>query len=77
MTQYAVTDAPTASAFALVPAPTATAQPQPAAPAAAANGQRHRPELLVYGGLTLAVISFGLLLLSVYARRRTEDPLLR
>lgn len=32
--------------------------------------------LLVYGGVTLAVISFGVLLLAWFARRR-EDPLLR
>jgi hypothetical protein len=28
-------------------------------------------------GLTLAIVAFGLLLLSLYARRRNEDPLLR
>ena len=33
--------------------------------------------LLVYAGLTLAIVAFGLLLLSLYARRRNEDPLLR
>ena len=33
--------------------------------------------LLVYAGLTLAIVAFGLLLLSIYARRRNEDPLLR
>jgi len=33
--------------------------------------------LIVYAGLTLAIVAFGLLLLSLYARRRNEDPLLR
>jgi hypothetical protein len=33
--------------------------------------------LLIYGGTTLAMLSFGLLLLAWFARRRLEDPLLR
>jgi hypothetical protein len=33
--------------------------------------------LLIYGGVTLAMLSFGLLLLAWFARRRLEDPLLR
>lgn len=61
---------------AVVPVPTATPQPESATPGALANGT-DAATLLVYGGVTLAVLAFGLLLLSVYARRRTEDPLLR
>jgi len=33
--------------------------------------------LLIYGGVTLAMLSFGVLLLAWFARRRLEDPLLR
>jgi hypothetical protein len=82
-TEYAMTDAPTAipapsaTAAALVPAATATAAPPAAGPGEAADGADTARLLMVYGGVTLAVIAFGILLLSLYARRRTEDPLLR
>lgn len=33
--------------------------------------------LLIYGGVTLAVLAFAVLLLAIYARRHNEDPLLR
>jgi hypothetical protein len=33
--------------------------------------------LLVYGGITIALISFGVLLLAIIARRRAGDPLIR
>lgn len=33
--------------------------------------------LLIYGGVTLALLSFGLLLLAIIARRREGDPLIR
>jgi hypothetical protein len=76
---YAITAAPTATATAaaLLPVATATAQPAAAVPAAAADGGDTARLLMVYGGVTIAVIAFGILLLSLYARRRTEDPLLR
>jgi hypothetical protein len=82
-TEYAMTDGPTATpapsatAAALVPGPTATATPPAAVPGAATGGGDTARLLMVYGGVTLAVIAFGILLLSLYARRRTEDPLLR
>jgi hypothetical protein len=33
--------------------------------------------LLIYGGITLALLSFGVLLLAIIARRREGDPLIR
>jgi hypothetical protein len=68
---------------ALEPAPTATeglingGGPAPATPNAEDTGTDTGRLLLVYAGLTLAIVAFGLLLLSLYARRRNEDPLLR
>jgi hypothetical protein len=86
----AVTDT---SATALAPAPTsthtsgvplATAQPTEFAPAPPPAPEPPDTDssdatrlLLIYGGVSLATIAFALLLLSLYARRRTEDPLLR
>jgi hypothetical protein len=83
-----LTMSPTAPAsathtVALEPAPTATeglingGGPAPAAPNTADTGTDTGRLLLVYAGLTLAIVAFGLLLLSIYARRRNEDPLLR
>ena len=77
--------APTASVAAtatlaamLVPTPTAkVAPPGAGSPETTAVASDDRQQLIVYGGLTLAIVAFGLLLLSLYARRRNEDPLLR
>jgi hypothetical protein len=33
--------------------------------------------LLIYGGITIALVSFGVLLLAIIARRREGDPLIR
>jgi hypothetical protein len=74
-----VSAAPTATASlaAFVPVPTTAPTPETTAPSAAPVSQDTTQVLLVYGGLTLAIVAFGLLLLSIYARRRNEDPLLR
>jgi hypothetical protein len=48
----------------------------PSAPASDSSVDTTRL-LLIYGGVTLAMLSFGLLLLAWFARRRLEDPLLR
>ena len=83
-----LTMSPTARATAtfgaaLVPSPTATEGlingngPAPTSPNVADTGADIGRLLLVYAGLTLAIVAFGLLLLSIYARRRNEDPLLR
>jgi len=85
---YLVSMSPAATATAthaaaLEPAPTATEAlingggPAPATPDAEDTGADTGRLLLVYAGLTLAIVAFGLLLLSIYARRRNEDPLLR
>ncbi len=65
------------------PAYTASAQPlppinesPPSAPASDTSIDTTRL-LLIYAGVTLAMLSFGLLLLAWFARRRLEDPLLR
>jgi hypothetical protein len=51
---------------------------EPSPPTAAADESTDTTRLLlIYGGVTLAMLAFALLLLTVYARRRTEDPLLR
>lgn len=57
------------------PLPPITESP-PSAPASDATVDTTRL-LLIYGGVTLAMLSFGLLLLAWFARRRLEDPLLR
>jgi len=58
--------------------PTASERAAPAGPtdtnAAASPDTR---VLLIYGGVTLAMFAFALLLLAWFARRRLEDPLLR
>jgi hypothetical protein len=61
----------------LLPTPTATAHALGGSPEATALPSDDNKQLAVYGGLTLAFVAFGLLLLSLYARRRNEDPLLR
>jgi hypothetical protein len=48
----------------------------PSAPTTDASADATRV-LLIYGGVTLATLSFGVLLLAWFARRRLEDPLLR
>jgi hypothetical protein len=83
-TSYTLSAAPTASVAAtatlaamLVPTPTPTAKALGSSPGATAVPGDDSKQLIVYGGLTLAIVAFGLLLLSLYARRRNEDPLLR
>jgi hypothetical protein len=58
-------------------AATATQQSGTVAPAAADTHTDNGRLLIVYAGMTVAIVAFGLLLLSFYARRRNEDPLLR
>jgi hypothetical protein len=57
--------------------PTEFAPAQPAAEPPKGDSSDTTRLLLIYGGVSLATIAFALLLLSLYARRRTEDPLLR
>ena len=61
----------------LLPTPTATAHALGGSPEATALPSDDNKQLAVYGGLTLAFVALVLLLLSLYARRRNEDPLLR
>jgi hypothetical protein len=68
---------------ALTPSPTAAAAVVPPADQSTggAAGQADLTDLLrlglIYGGVTLALLAFVLLLLAFYARRRMDDPLLR
>lgn len=64
-----------ADATSAAPLPS-TQELAPTAPASDSSADSTRL-LLIYGGTTLAMLSFGLLLLAWLARRRLEDPLLR
>ena len=48
----------------------------PSLPGGAGSGDTTRL-LLIYGGVSLAMVSFAVLLIAWYARRKIEDPLLR
>ena len=66
----------TANDIAVPPSPTREAlvvPPNAPTPPASADTR----VLLIYGGVTLAMFAFAILLLAWYARRRLEDPLLR
>jgi hypothetical protein len=75
--------APAATSTHTAVIPLATSQPTNFAPARPTDESSNVDTadttrlLLIYGGVTLAMIAFGVLLLSLYANRRTEDPLLR
>jgi hypothetical protein len=73
------TSAPTATVTAIVPVSPAPTAVQPEAPAQTPVDESADTTrlLLIYAGVTLAMVAFAVLLLGVYARRRTEDPLLR